>query len=192
MIYLVIILLADFLIAWVNTCLGFFSFPEALRSAALGTVAVVALDGAGAFLLRRLPEKYFTPETLLLSVSGKERKLYRALGVRSYAKIVPELGMFTGFRKNRLQSTDDPDYLFRFILESRYGALIHAENALCGFFICFFPFCCRPSVWIPIFLVNFILNLLPMMMLRYHLPPLLRLYAGAKRQNERNAVYETV
>ena len=92
---------------------------------------------------------------------------------------MPELGCFTGFSKRNIEKTDDVDYLSRFLTESNYGVVIHLANALFGFVIAFIPICSSPSVWIPIYVINFVLSMLPVFILRYTEYTLYHLY---KRQ----------
>lgn len=151
-------------------------------SVALGVVAVIAADGIGALILRRLtPAAWYAPHRALFRVSRREYRFYRTVRVHRWKGLVPELGLFTGFSKSDLASTDDPAYLHRFLTENNYGAVIHLQNALCGFVICFLPPCSSPAVWIPIAAVNFVLSLLPVAVLRYTSHSLLHLYERKTR-----------
>lgn len=143
----------------------------------VGVVAIIAWDGLMAFLIRRLlPMSWFSPDKKLFTVSKKERKLYLSMKIKSWKDKIPELGGFTSFHKNELTSSNDVEYLKRFIVESNYGVIIHIENALLGFLIFLIPICSAPSIWIPIFAVNFVLSMLPVFVLRYVTYTLKRLY----------------
>ena len=187
MFYIAIIAAANVVIIIGNALItGAASLPEWLRVAAAtlgGTAGVIAIDGVTAFLIRRLPEGWFSADRKIFSVSDSERRLYARLGVKKWKSKVPELGGFSGFHKDKLQSPSDAAYLARFLLESNYGVVIHLANAVCGFGIAFLPFCRQPSLWIPIFLVNFVLSLLPVAILRYNTPVLMRLY-GKRRDKQ--------
>ena len=180
MFYICVIAAANVIIIGGNVlATGAATLPDILRIAAAslgGTAAVIAIDGVTAFLIRRLPEGWFSADRELFSVSDGERRLYAKLGVKKWKSKVPELGGFSGFHKDKLQSASNVAYLARFLLESNYGVVIHLANAACGFAIAFLPFCRQPSIWIPIFLVNFVLSLLPIAILRYNTPGLRRLY----------------
>lgn len=156
---------------------------DGIFTAALAAVAVIAIDGAGAFAVRRLPESWFLCENIDLGASKNERRLYRSLKINSWKEYVPELGGFTNFHKDKILSISDTEYLSRFILESNFGVVIHFINAITGVLICFIPRISRPSIWIPVFLVNFVLSILPMMILRYNLPVLKKLYLRAKKRS---------
>lgn len=181
MLYVVVILLANLLIilgnlfftgvwnAWLYAC-GY---------SVLATFCVIGVDGLTAFLVRRLPKSWFRPGLTLYDVSSKERKFYQKLGVKSWKDKVPELGLFTGFRKNHLKDSRDVTYLGRFLLESNYGVVIHWINALFGFLILCIPGCGGISYTLPVALVNFVLSVMPAIILRYNTPGLLRLYRRA-------------
>lgn len=151
----------------------------------LGVVAIIALDGIGALIIRRLfPKSWFLPKRRLFQVSKGEHKFYNKIKIKSWKDKVPELGGFTNFHKNELKSSSDSKYLERFIIETNYGVIIHLENALLGFLIFLIPWCSAPSIWIPIFAVNFVLSLLPVFILRYTDYTLIRLYNKQKKLEE--------
>lgn len=142
-----------------------------------GVIAIIAWDGLMAFIIRRaLPMSWFSPGKKIFQVSKKEKKFYQSIKIKSWKDKIPELGGFTSFHKNELSSSNDVEYLKRFIIESNYGVIIHVENALLGFLIFLIPMCSAPSIWIPIFAVNFVLSMLPVFVLRYVTHTLNRLY----------------
>ena len=184
MLYLTIIIGGGIIIAILNSVAAF-SIELLLKNllfTAIGIIAIIAADGIEALIIRRLtPKKWYGPESKLFKVSDRERKLYHKMKIKKWKDKVPELGMFTGFSKSEIQSADDAEYLGRFLLESSYGVVIHIANSVLGFVIAFIPFCSAPSIWIPIYVVNFILNLLPVFILRYTSCTLLKLYKKALR-----------
>ncbi len=147
-----------------------------------GTIAVIAIDGVTAFIIRRLPAKLFKANGKFFKVSKWEQKLYRKLKINSWKDYVPELGGFSGFHKDKLQSTNDIKYLERFLLESNYGVIIHLVNALCGGLILCLPFCKRLGIGLPVIIVNFVLSLLPIAILRYNTQPLRYLHERCLRR----------
>ena len=148
-------------------------------------VAVIAIDGLGAFIIRRLPEKHFAAECRRFTVKRTECRLWRALGVRLWCDKIPELGGFSGFHKDRVREPRNSAYLERFLLESNYGVAIHLTNALTGFFLLLlFPYVTL-SVALPVAAVNLILSLLPLGTLRYNTPKLLALYHRVKARESK-------
>ena len=168
-----LIALANFLSVGIFT---FLAFGEMLLRVVLGIVAVIAVDGIIAFIVRRMPEKWFAPEAKLFSVSKKEADLYRRSKINIWKKYVPEWGCFTGFHKDKMREPSDSAYIGRFLLESNYGVLGHILGAFLGFSIMLLPFMPPLAMALPIAVINFILSLLPTMVLRFNTPPLRRIY----------------
>ena len=150
----------------------------------LGVVAVITLDGLVAFVVRRMPEKWFAPEAKLFTVSDKERLLYRKLKINLWKDYVPELGCFTGFHKDSIKDTSDSKYLGRFLMESNYGVMGHVAGAVFGYAILFLPFLDPYLMALPISSVNLVLSLLPAMILRFNTPSLRRLYRRSLKREE--------
>lgn len=103
--------------------------------------------------------------------------------IKAWKDKVPELGGFTDFHKDRLESQSDAAYLERFLIESNFGVIVHLVNGIFGVFILFIPFCSMPSVWIPVFIVNLILSLMPVAILRHTSYTLLRLYNRSRKND---------
>lgn len=159
-----------------------------ILASVLGTVGVIAIDGVFAWGIRRMPEKWFDYTVKLHKVSKKEAKFYEHLGIKLWKDHVLELGMFTAFSKRSIAKPDSEEYLERFILESNYGMWIHLADVIFGWLlVLFYPkqlFCNFPLV---ICIINSILNLLPMMILRYNLPRLERMRVLAHKKAMQNA-----
>ena len=184
MLYLTIIIGGAIIIAIANSLISFSLelLLWNLLSVAIGVIAIIAQDGIGAIIIRRLtPKKWYLPERALFTVSAKERKFYTKLKIKKWKDFVPELGLFTGFSKSEIKEAEDPEYLGRFLVESNYGVIIHVANALFGFVIAFIPICSAPSIWIPIYVVNFVLSILPVAILRYTSHTLAKLYQRSKK-----------
>lgn len=186
MFYIITILTASLLIIAANAIFlspAVVSVGEIALSVAVGVLAIIAEDGLSALILRRLtPTAWYSPDVKVFNVSRKEQKFYRSIKIKKWKDLVPELGLFTGFSKNDLKSTDDHEYLSRFLLESNYGVIIHLANGLLGFVIMFIPLCSTPSIWIPIFIVNLILSLMPVAVLRYTSCTLSKLYSRSREK----------
>ncbi|MBE6632215.1 MAG: hypothetical protein E7623_05880 [Ruminococcaceae bacterium] len=175
MFYITVILIANLIIALSNCFVNEKSFLFYLGLSIAATAEVIAVDAVTAFAIRRFPEKYFDVSTTVHSPKW-ERCLYRRLSVKRWSSFVPELGVFTGFSKRKLESRDDKEYLARFILESNYGVYIHVANALFGGSILLLPAGNIYGIGIPVTAVNFLLSLMPAAILRNNLPMLQRLY----------------
>ncbi len=181
MLYLIIIIVSTAIITLANflfsASLDANNFSNTILSVLVGVIAVIAEDGISALIIRRLtPKSWFSPEKRFFAVSKKERNFYRSLKIKKWKNAIPELGLFTGFSKSELRDTSDKQYLSRFLLEANYGVVIHLANGILGFVIMFIPLCSPPGIWIPIFCVNLLLSLLPIMILRYTSYTLEKLY----------------
>ena len=180
MFYLFTISGASLLIALCNFLAdGVYTFPAfawLLLYTAAGVACVIGIDGLLAFIARRLPERWFAPTARAFTVPRWEKELYRKTKINAWKKHVPEWGCFTGFHKDQLRDPNDSAYIGRFLLESNYGVLGHVLGSLFGFLIMLLPFLRPLSMALPIAIVNFILNMLPTLILRFNTPSLRRLY----------------
>ena len=180
MFYLITISAATVLIALMNFLIDgasrFSDFATLLLIAVLGVVAVIAIDGLFAFVIRRMPERWFEPGARLFSVGKREKDFYRRTRINQWKKHVPEWGCFTGFHKDKMREPSDSAYLRRFLLESNYGVAGHVAGAVFGFALLLIPPLRPLTVALPIAVVNMILSLLPTMILRFNTPALYRLY----------------
>ncbi len=187
MLYFIIILITVVLVTAANLLFTIPIAPQEIGSVlfavVFAVVAIIAVDGITALIIRRLtPKMWYTPGKRLFKVTKKERNFYRTLKIKTWKDKIPELGGFTSFHKDKLESNSDPAYLERFIIEANYGVVIHLVNAILGFAIMFIPFCASPTIWIPVFLVNFILSILPVAILRYTSHTLQNLYNRCKKK----------
>lgn len=180
MFYIITIALSALIITVANFIAGgthtFGAFAWLLLITFLGVVAVIAVDGLVAFIARRLPEKLCAPEAKLFTVPKWEHKLYRKTKINTWKKYVPELGCFTGFHKDKMREPDSSEYIGRFLLESNYGVLGHVLGAFLGFLIMLLPFLRPIAIALPIAIVNFVLSMLPTLILRYNTPALRKIY----------------
>ena len=150
-----------------------------------GVAAVFVIDALFAFVIRRLPEKWFLPEARAFAVGKKERAFYRKTKINEWKKYVPEWGCFTGFHKDKLREPSDSEYLGRFLIESNYGVAGHIAGAIFGFAIMLIPALRPLTVALPIAAVNFILSVLPTMILRFNTPALRGLYRRILEREKR-------
>ena len=193
MFYLIVVVAGMLLVTLAN-----FVFCDVHTFRALGEIFLLALGGVGAlflidaltaFFARRLPEKWFAPEAALFTVKPRERKIYRKLKINSWKKYIPEWGCFTGFHKDKVREPDSSAYIGRFLIESNYGVAGHIAGAVFGFLVmllpCFHPF----AVALPLALINFMLGILPTMILRSNTPSLRALYRkNLEREQKRGMV----
>ena len=169
------------------------SFWFILGAVLINVVAVIAVDGLYAFLIRRLPEKWFGHERRFFQVSAKEKKFYEKLKIRKWKDKVPELGQFTNFHKNKVAEPRNNVYLERYMLEAAYGEVIHLAGCFLGFVIIFFyPLKYWLCFGFPVAVINLIMNILPYFILRYNFYKMKVLYRSNERKQRRAAEKETL
>ena len=168
-----LVTLLNFLFDGVYT---FRAFGSLLLWSAVAVAALFIIDAITATVARRLPEKWFAPEAKLFTVKQSERKLYRKIKINVWKKYVPEWGCFTGFHKDKVREPDSSAYIGRFLIESNYGVAGHIAGAFLGFLIMLLPFLRPFAIALPLAAVNWVLGILPTMILRSNTPSLRALY----------------
>ena len=185
--YLILIFLAMTIISVCNIVFGTATFgysPWFVILAVVGTtVFQIAIDGLFAFIVNKLPNKWFAMDKKCFQVSKKSQKFYEKLKIRSWKDKVVELGGLGGFRKNKINEPDNPAYIERFIVESNKGIVTHRIGYFVGFLGVFLiPLKYALVIGVPVAIVNLILNILPTMILRYNIPKLMIVHKRLKRQ----------
>lgn len=179
MLYLVIILVGMILISGLNILFNSsLEWHYIILATILFVIASVIVDGIVAFLIRRLPYKWLNSESKFFEVSKKELRFYEKIGIKKWKDLVPELGGFTSFHKNKIVDPHNNEYLERFVLEVNYGIVIHLVSFFTSFLILFIDYQMFTTslVWLtiglPVAIINAILIVLPTFILRYNLPRL--------------------
>lgn len=151
------------------------NFFYVLGFTALATVIVIVVDALVATVCRLLPAKFANHEDGIYTVSAKEKKFYEKLKIRKWKDKIPEIGHFTGFRKNKIADPKSPEYIDRFLLEACYGELGHFWILFIGFSILllgFIPVFPSWGLWlaisVPVSIINICLNLPSIFTLRYN------------------------
>lgn len=171
--YLSIIGIAMLIIAAINTVLGIALWYAALISVLWCTALQFALDGSLAFLINKLPDKWFGVDNRLYRVSQRECELYKKFRVRQWKDKVWELGGLGGFSKKSVKEPGSAAYIEKFIIECNKGVLTHRLSYPAGFLAMLtLPGICSLTIALPVALVNLYLNVLPTIVLRYNTPKL--------------------
>lgn len=170
LLYLSIITAFSFIISGVVTLIYDAFFFVVFGYTWLAIVAVILIDGLTATVCRLLPKKCANHEKKIFQVSAKEKKFYEKLKIRKWKDRVPEIGQFTGFRKNKLENPQSVEYLERFLLEACYGEIGHFVSLFSGFLIVLLFFITE-YFWLIALCVAFInalMNLPSFCILRYN------------------------
>lgn len=141
-----------------------------------GFVVIVILDFIVAGLIRLFPKKWVNPYIKLYKVHKWERKFYEKLGIKKWKDLVPETGQMADFKKNEITDKNDNDYIYKFCEETIYAEVMHFLSAPIGFLILLIFPDITFSIFLPIAIVNAILQLPPALIQRYNRPKLMKLY----------------
>ncbi len=168
--YLSVITVCGLLIAHCVSLAYSASFLWTLLYTVIAIVTIIAVDGLVATVCRLLPKKFADSETKFYQVTPKQKKFYEKLHIRKWKDKIPEIGHFTGFRKNKIAEPQSIEYVERFILETCYGELGHLWIIPVGFVIVALFFISKTwiALSIPVACVNAVLNILPVFVLRYN------------------------
>ena len=149
---------------------------------AVAVLGMIALNGIVAIICSKLiPNKYFDADKKFYMPSVKECKFYEKLGIKKWKDRTLEMGFLNGFRKNKIENSSE--HIKRFILENKKGYLTHFVSVIVSALsLFFFPIRFWIPTAIPVVVTSLILNIIPMMILRYNMPRLKTLL----RFNERN------
>ena len=168
--YLAIITICALLIALFTSLSYGYAYGSTLAYTALAVLLVILIDAVVATICRLLPQSCADERKKIYAVSAGEKKFYEKLKIRLWKDKIPEIGHFTGFRKNKITDPKSVEYLNRFLLEACYGELGHFFSVFFGFLLLLlFPL---TNVWfaisIPVCIVNALLNLPSLFVLRYN------------------------
>lgn len=168
--YLSIITVCSVVISVITSLTAGFSFMLAFGYSWLAIVLVVLVDGLTATACRLLPKKCANHQKKFFQVSKKEKSFYEKLKIRKWKDLVPEIGQFTGFRKNKLENPQSVEYVERFLMEACYGEIGHFTSFFTGFLILLlFPLF---KGWlyfaIPVAVINLLMNMPSYFILRYN------------------------
>ena len=183
--YLSTIGIAMAVIAPINLLLGTAEWYYVILAVLWGTALCFALDGGFAFLINKLPDRWFGVDNRLYRVSEAEMRFYKKIKTRRWKDKVWELGGLGGFSKKNLKAPDDPAYLEKFIIECNKGVLTHRIAYPLGFLTMLTMWnVCAFTIALPVAIVNLFLNILPTIVLRYNTPKLKAMLARLQRRKE--------
>ncbi len=192
--YLLLIAVAIFGIAGVVSPVMSLDFFSVLAATTFAAFTVILMDGLTATICRLLPKKCANHKLKIYQVSAKEKKFYEKLKIRKWKDKVPEIGQFTGFRKNKIVDPKSLEYLERFLLEICYGEIGHSVSCATGFLILLlypiYPYWLH--VAIPVAIVSVLFNIPSFIILRYNSYKLRVLWKTTVKRLEREQAAKEV
>ncbi len=188
-IYLSIIFLSIIFISVMNIIFTMSMFnlsaPYIFFIVFISAVINFIIDAIVALVIHKLPKKWFNPYNSIYKVWGFERKFYENIGIKRWKDRVPEMGQLCNFKKDKIASINDNEYIYKFLEETCYAEVLHFLSAILGFAVIFvFPMKYMLYFTLPVALVNCFLQVLPIFIQRYTRPKLIKLY----ERNLRNAL----
>ena len=184
-IYSVIISITLIIVYLLNLLRGCTDILYILKWTSIDILVVFMIDAIIAFVIRRLPEKWFDYKYKAFKIFKWERKFYEAIKIKKWKDKIPELGQLTNFKKNKVREPKNSEYLLRYLMECVYGETIHFLSIILGFLILLInPKCCL-YFGLPIAIANGIISYLSFAILRYNRPKLTILYNRSVKSNER-------
>ena len=184
-IYSVIISITLIIVYLLNLLRGCTDILYILKWTSIDILVVFIIDAIIAFVIRRLPEKWFVYKYKVFKIFKWERKFYEAIKIKKWKDKIPELGQLTNFKKNKVREPKNSEYLLRYLMECVYGGTIHFLSIILGFLILLInPKCCL-YFGLPIAIANGIISYLSFAILRYNRPKLTILYNRSVKSNER-------
>lgn len=189
MISLIIFIIAVVFIYAVNLFLfvGEFGFWFSTLIIFGSIIGMIAINGFIATLCSKwLPDSWFSDKFKFYQVSKKECRFYEKLGIKKWKDKTAELGFLNGFRKNKFADPNNPEYIKKFILETNKGFLNHFISLFISFLAIFIlPIKFWLPLGLPIAITSFILNIIPVAILRYNMPRLQVMLKYAERKQNK-------
>ena len=178
---LVLLTYALNLILWLDTL----SFSYITIAMLLSVVVEIAINAIVATVTSKLlPRKWYEKDCKFFNVSKKEQNFYeKVLKIKVWKDKVLELGALNGFRKNKFTDQNSPEYIKYFIVENNIGYVDHLFSIIFGSLLIFaYPAPIFWSMGLPTILISFILNYMPVAILRYNYPRLKTALKFAERR----------
>ena len=165
---------------------GIMNVGQILLIFIVALIIICLVNGTTAIICSKyLPNKYFN-NNLFYCPTKKEYNLYNKFGIKKWKDKTLEWGELNGFSKDRIERPKDPEYIKRFILECNKGFLTHFVSLFTAGII----FLVVPKMYIlpmalPMFITSFLLNFIPIMILRYNSYRLKTVLKFIERHNEK-------
>ncbi|HPG91839.1 MAG TPA: hypothetical protein PK675_00335 [Clostridia bacterium] len=162
---------------------GAFTVWYALFQTLLYFVCVFAIDIVVSLAVRYAPSKLYEPDRKIYKVGEREKRFYNFIKIKEWKDKIPELGKMANFDKKKIEKLE-AEYLYKFAKETVYAEIMHVGMAIFGWAILFIPG--NATIFnfaFPIALVNFLLQIPPILTQRYNRPKLLKAYAFMSKKS---------
>lgn len=148
---------------------------------------LIAVEGLIATICcKKVNDNYFSKNKRIFRTTKKESRFYELTGVKLYKDHLLDLGFLNGFNKANLDDAYNKEYIGKYILELKKGALTHLLGLFIGMIICFIM---PPKMYLTgatcLVIGNFLLNFTTYGALKYNLPRLETLYKYLERKEKK-------
>lgn len=157
-------------------------------------IFVAVCDIFSSIVVRVVPQKWYNPTKKIFKIFSWEKAFYESLNIREWKEKIPEFGKCSNFKKDKVYDKFNNKYVEKFLREEIIAEVLHMLSGILGVG-CIFIFPLKYAVFygLPIFILNFMLNLIPVWVQRYNRPKVMKLYEhNLKREQEQKEKETTV
>lgn len=185
--YLFIIFISAFFICLFNILFGLSllncQWWFVIIAVAVGIVYEFVVDLFVAIIIKKSPNKWYSPDKRVFNVPAWYKKFAQILGVKCWKDKIWELGSAGGFSKREIKDPRNIEYIEQFLIEINKGIITHYLILPVGFtLLLVFPTNYILPITLPIAIVNMFLNLLPIVVLKYNYPKLKAVFKRLNRE----------
>ena len=178
-IYFIIISITLVYIALLNGLIGInlytYDWFFVIKITLLNILVIFLIDAFLAFVIHKLPLRWFDHRKKCFHIFKWERKFYEKIKIKKWKDHIPELGTLANFRKNKVLEPNNNIYVQKFLTECCYGEMIHFLSIIFGILIIFIAPKYFLLLGFPVVVANALINYLSFAILRYTRPKLLQL-----------------
>ncbi len=189
-IYFIIISITLVYIALFNGLIGInlytYDWFFVIKITLLNILVIFLIDAFLAFVIHKLPLRWFDHRKKCFHIFKWERKFYEKIKIKKWKDHIPELGTLANFRKNKVLEPNNNIYVQKFLTECCYGEMIHFLSIIFGILIIFIAPKYFLLLGFPVVVANALINYLSFAILRYTRPKLLQLYKRNCRKEKTN------
>ena len=186
----IVIFLVAVAVIWTSNIIIFWgemTVPQISWIFLAAVIGMVLINGLVATVCCKLmPDKWFNTSKGIFNATKKETRFYERIGIKKWKDKTIELGILNNFRKNKLNSVDDAQYIEKFIVENNKGFLEHSISIIVSIVAIFIM---PKKYWLimalPIAITSVIINGMAVMILRYNMPRLQTLLKFSLRNNNK-------
>ena len=164
--------------------IGFQNITWICLLAILGMIAINLV--VATICAKWLSDKWYIKKSALFTAGKKECRFYEKIGIKKWKDATAEMGFLNNFRKNKIKEPNNIEYIEKFIIETNRGFVVHFVSlfATVGAIFVMPKIFWLPTA-LPIAITSLILNIIPLMILRYNMPRLQIMLKFAKRNLNR-------